>query len=432
MKAGVLIIGSLLWDDTPHRIAWRSSRLVMDRKMQVTAPIYYGRQSETRDNTFTMTFAVGGQLGQAILVPCRRDSSDINALLDEARALWKAESMNAQPGSIGATWGCVGALFRDSLATSSLASKWTAEFGKRNISPVPPVEETGLLNIPWIKIASNELADIDLILATATRAETSRPTLESVADAWVQQSNGHERYFFNNVRHGIRTPNDLLIWRRIEERKPSWLRDSAYTEAIGILRNDARSQAGVRITEEEQGVPRRPPVSGDQHDVQESISQPGKGRPDYLSDWLDRIKTRAPAHEAAARHFWNFHLSLSITPAVLSGIVGSSLFYGVQDPIVKISLGILSVIAAGLTTWQTVLRPSERSEKHRTTAAQLGALRREIEQVDASSESAMKMLNEHYNKTAQDEPLIPDKVWRNLNLPDGVWKTLSRITLSSR
>jgi hypothetical protein len=218
MKAGVLIIGSLLWDDAPHRIEWRRSRLVMDRKMQVTAPIHYGRLSQSRGNTFTMTFAMDGKLGQGILVPCRRDSSDINALLDEAHELWKAEFKTAQLGSIGATWGCVGVLFRDALATNSLASKWATEFCKRTTSPVPPVGNTGLLNIPWIEIASNESADIDLILATATRAETIRPTPESVADAWVQQSNGHERYFFNNVRYGIRTPNDLLIWRRIEER----------------------------------------------------------------------------------------------------------------------------------------------------------------------------------------------------------------------
>jgi hypothetical protein len=47
---------------------------------------------------------------------------------------------------------------------------------------------------------------------------------------------GHERYFFENVRHGIRTPDDQLIWQRIEQKNPPWLHKAAYAEAIAIFR----------------------------------------------------------------------------------------------------------------------------------------------------------------------------------------------------
>jgi hypothetical protein len=77
-----------------------------------------------------------------------------------------------------------------------------------------------------------------MILATATRAQSQAPTAEAIADAWVDRHVGHERYFFENVRHGIRTPDDGLIWKRIEGRQPQWLNDNAYSEAICLLRSE--------------------------------------------------------------------------------------------------------------------------------------------------------------------------------------------------
>jgi hypothetical protein len=61
-------------------------------------------------------------------------------------------------------------------------------------------------------------------------------TARTIADAWLSQSQGYESYFFNNVQHGIRTADDLEIWRRIEDRLPRWIKSEAYREAIEILR----------------------------------------------------------------------------------------------------------------------------------------------------------------------------------------------------
>lgn len=77
--------------------------------------------------------------------------------------------------------------------------------------------------------------DVDCILATANKPLNGELTPEAVADAWIAQDQGHERYFFNNVLHGIRTSWDEVIWRRIESRQPEWLGNSAYAEAVGIL-----------------------------------------------------------------------------------------------------------------------------------------------------------------------------------------------------
>jgi hypothetical protein len=101
-----------------------------------------------------------------------------------------------------------------------------------------------VLRIPWPAIAADgKAAELDVIFATATKAEATRPLPADVADAWINQDEGYESYFFENVRHGIRTPDDLLIWKRIENATPSWLRSPAYTEAIAILQREVTLEA---------------------------------------------------------------------------------------------------------------------------------------------------------------------------------------------
>jgi hypothetical protein len=111
------------------------------------------------------------------------------------------------------------------------------------MSPVEPVNRDGMLLIAWPLTDHGEEVDLDVILATATMAETQRSSPAEIADAWLRQSGGHERYFFENVHHGIRTPDDALIWQRIEEGRPTWLSDPRYAEAIAMLRDEAARAA---------------------------------------------------------------------------------------------------------------------------------------------------------------------------------------------
>lgn len=80
--------------------------------------------------------------------------------------------------------------------------------------------------------------DLDVILAAVTKPDAKPPTAQAIADAWIDQCDGYERYFFNNVLHGIRTSDDSEIWCKIEERSPCWLKAEAYKEAIEILRSE--------------------------------------------------------------------------------------------------------------------------------------------------------------------------------------------------
>jgi hypothetical protein len=239
MRAGVLIVGSLLWDTKNGRQEWREKRLAMHRQMRVKVPISYGRRSSTRGNTFTMTLVGdGGPLGEAILVPCAVDPIDFLDLVTEAESLWKAEQPKAPPESIAAQWGCVGVSFGAALHQSDWSQRWAAHFATRACA-VPPVTADGHVNISWPVVVGDGELDRDLVLATATKAATERPKPNEIADAWVHQQGGYEQYFFENVRCGIRTPDDASIWKRIEEAKPGWLARPDYRVAVAKLRNEA-------------------------------------------------------------------------------------------------------------------------------------------------------------------------------------------------
>lgn len=241
MRCAILIIGSLLWDsETTGRAEWRESRLDVGGRIQVWAPICYGRKSGSRGNTYTMVFRPGEPTGEAVLVPCTAKITTIDSLIVEANALWQAEAPNAKPGALHKSWGCVGALFGPDAAHGKLAKNWTAHFQKTGARGISVVSSEGLLDIDWPSLRDGRPADFDVVLATANRPEDHVPGARVIADAWADQCS-YEDYFFNNILSGIRTSDDLEIWRRIEERSPSWLDQKSrdYQQAIDILRTEA-------------------------------------------------------------------------------------------------------------------------------------------------------------------------------------------------
>lgn len=240
MKCGILIIGSLLWDaETDGRADWRHDRLDLDKQSPVRAPIYYGRKSNLRGDTFTMTFRRAAPSGVAILAPCKGDIGTIQELANEASALWKAEAPNANAGAITSLWGSVGILFGNEGARDLLAADWRDHFKRAGGRELSVIADDGQLDIPWPTEADGSPVELDMILATATIPQSVEPSAEVVADAWVDQRGGYERYFIENVRHGIRTADDLRIWARIEERAPPWLVTvDRHSEAFTRLRSE--------------------------------------------------------------------------------------------------------------------------------------------------------------------------------------------------
>lgn len=237
MRCGVLIVGSLLWDSNPRRETWRKDRLDVDTAISVCAPFYYGRRSRTRNNTFTMTLSSGEPTSWGVLVSCKKEIDSIDDLSDEAVALWAAEDTKAHAGCISKNWGCIGAAFRSSNQTVRIASDWECIFRRAVREPptVPALVSNGHLNIPWPTTAAGQPAHLDIILATVTVPDSTRPPPNEVADAWI--NSGNEDYFLNNVCNGIRTPDDKSIWLRFQECSPPWLQAEANKIIVGLAQS---------------------------------------------------------------------------------------------------------------------------------------------------------------------------------------------------
>lgn len=237
MKCGILIIGSLLWDDeTEGRKTWRDDRIDLTKAIRAHVPIDYGRISSTRSKTFTMVLRSEGPQGTGILVPCRRDVVTIDDLVAEASALWKAEAPKAKAGALSSSWGSVGALFRERTTNPSLADSWQAHFKKMGAKSLAVVGSDGSLNIPWPTTEDGVPADFDVVLATATVPENVKPSPDTVARAILCQDDGHENYFLNNVLNGITTAADDEIFTIIERESPNWISAEKYRDAIAILK----------------------------------------------------------------------------------------------------------------------------------------------------------------------------------------------------
>lgn len=242
MRGGILIIGSLLWDDAAEREAWRKARLLLDLRQNVVAPLQYGRRSQSRGNTFTMTVAPGEPAGTAAVVPCAASVYRIEDLVNEAEALWKAEQPSARAAAMSAAWGCVGVVFRPDNRALDWTDHWRDVFSK-HASPTSPVDEHGILQIGWPPLSDRSDVTLDFLLATVTRRACTRPTPEAIADAWINQNAGHERYFFENVRNDIRTADDLAIWKRMSQMNPRWLQKADYAEAQAMLTSEVHGAA---------------------------------------------------------------------------------------------------------------------------------------------------------------------------------------------
>lgn len=233
LRAGVLVIGSLLWEETEHRKRWRRERLICADQTRVSVPIRYGRRSNSRGDTYTMVFSLtlsmsDRTMGWGIAVPCVRKVHDTHDLVEEAEALWVAEQSRAiTPGPISANWGRVGVVFNPrSPYREEVLSCWSDRVGTENnyselpnlSGEKPAIGKDGLLRIPWPRTELGEYDGLDVLLATATDpslVDGKYPLPDEVAKAWNIDNCGNVRYFMKNQESGIVTFEDDEIAKHL-------------------------------------------------------------------------------------------------------------------------------------------------------------------------------------------------------------------------
>jgi hypothetical protein len=247
-RVGVVLIGSLYWRDVPSRKSWRESRLEPKKGYLATAPIRYGRLSNS--GTYTIVFSrglKGSRSGAAWVVPCRQPVSTVEELIVEAKHLWTAErSAGKSDDRIAASWGCVALLVRPGLTLAPpFLNGWSEQVRReKQYGNIPQtkkegilVDAEGLLRIDWPKpIGSKSQAKLDLLLVTANhptfRGSSRRyPTPRMITEAWSAAADDQAfEYFRENRRHSICTFEDQKILQRLRKCFPA-LYESLPTEA---------------------------------------------------------------------------------------------------------------------------------------------------------------------------------------------------------
>lgn len=233
-QAGVLIIGSLLWDGHKGRSQWRTQRLNEQGVKHVDVPIRYGRFSEQR-NAYTMVFSRlcyrHSQLGRGVIVPFAGPIESFDDLRREAECLADAEGLDDRWN-----WGAVGLLKRPSSKVPvNILEQWTGYFKERSSryqafaghtsSEPPTISKEGFLNLRW-PLSAEDAVQYDFLLATPTKARVyEQPNLKRYPHAREIATllpTDRTKYFINNVLHDIRTSQDSSIWKAMTMLHPKF------------------------------------------------------------------------------------------------------------------------------------------------------------------------------------------------------------------
>lgn len=138
-----------------------------------------------------------------------------------------------------------------------------------------------------------------------------------------------------------------------------------------------------------------------------------------LTNWRKRARESQHAHYNSVKPLVRANYFLGVPVTILTSLVGTSLFATLEktqtDPKFRLAIAMISVLAAVLAGLQTFLRFSERAEKHRSAGARYGALRRDIEVMQAAGApfdpAQIETLKEKMNSLSTDAPEIPPRIW---------------------
>jgi len=232
LRGGVIIIGSLLWDDDQREI-WRTESLDVETKIATALRIRYGRESPTRKHTYTMIFSnhPTTRLGNGYVVSLKRKIENREMLKDEAVALAEAEGLwNDAARFLSKDWGAVRLLVnKDRSNASEISRIWAGVFHECRcdesqrrfdysqfgiIGEVPIIDADGLMQIDW----TPEMNGFDFLLATPTAPNPRKPLTPKAIAKKMFESN-YTEYFDNNVANNIRTFQDEEILVHLNDLK---------------------------------------------------------------------------------------------------------------------------------------------------------------------------------------------------------------------
>ena len=250
LHAGVIIIGSLIWDRAENRKAWRKE-LDLSKKIFVKLPIRYGRKSRqygVRKGTYTMVFSNSAEsqsrFGQGLVCPFKNIIKSGQELRSQALLLSGAEGISQQ--TISRHWGTISIAINPFLKNErmeeiemlwiELINSFTGQNGYQN--PIlerfgDTTERKSITNSLKLNInldaLFNQCPKLDVLLATSNAIKLDEdennnyPTSKQIAAAIHE--NDYYEYFLSNRLNSIKTFEDdkiskILKYKYGEKLKP--------------------------------------------------------------------------------------------------------------------------------------------------------------------------------------------------------------------
>ena len=132
-----------------------------------------------------------------------------------------------------------------------------------------------------------------------------------------------------------------------------------------------------------------------------------------INEWEIRLSKAQIGHYLAAEKYQKIHYFMGALLIIFSALVASSLFLETQTGWIKNFILVASILSTVLAGFQTLVRPSEQAEIHRSKAASYGSLRRKIElylstnKPNEVDERTLLEIKNEWDSIADNSPVTP-------------------------
>ena len=143
---------------------------------------------------------------------------------------------------------------------------------------------------------------------------------------------------------------------------------------------------------------------------------------EMLARWRTNCRRSQVANYESANRCSNRNYFLGIPTVVLSAIVATGVFASLGQKVelyIQIGVGLVGVVAAVLSSLQTFLKLDELAAKHRSIAAEYGAIKRHLDQEISRlrtgqevSQQTINNIRERMDALSREGPVVPRVVWR--------------------
>ena len=235
-RAGIVLIGSLVWDVNDNRREWRRDYFEEDylnKIKDIELPIRYGRYSSKREcptMVLSSDFDRASKYGIGKLIPLENSSMNVAELIDSAKRLSKAEGNDDQKFIKGQNkWCILYCWFNpkiDEAKKISFLDKWKNEYREELTKDILNkfkmkseksclIDNGGCLDLEF----ESSMSDFEILIGTQTkprRNEKSRNKYLSPSEL-ASQFFYNPEYFLKNKINFISTNEDKEIIKSLKK-----------------------------------------------------------------------------------------------------------------------------------------------------------------------------------------------------------------------